>query len=170
MNDKLNDEILFEKIFRCLCRVLKNRKIYHRFRCFVGQNIRLNCIEKYVTHGNGSAFCFVYSQKEMLTLLTKHNHAKIDFDNENYVKSRVTFLLNQILRHSVEKFVGDLKKVDDIGRETFNMVCKDIYGDDFVEETIESLDDISLTENINQLLLKKILEETGIKIEDLPLF
>ena len=55
------------------------------------------------------------------------------------VQMRITQLLNTLLHSCVEKTVGNFSEIECIGQETFNMVCKEIYGDNFVDETEKNI-------------------------------
>jgi len=162
MNIKLDDNLLMDMVFRCLCRVLKNRKIYHRFRCFIGVcgksvyshdlttsvYTMLECMQPYVriAQQGDNPFCHAsnkegifYILRELLgkdNMITKENNG--DMGN---VQMRITQVLNTLLHCCVEKMVGNFSEIERIGQETFNMVCKEIYGDDFVDETEKNIPD-----------------------------
>ena len=160
MNIKLDDNILMDMVFRCLCRVLKNRKIYHRFRCFIGVCDKsiyshdlttsvyamLECMQPYVSDAQqgDNPFCSASNKEDIFSILrkllgkdnmiTKENNGDI-----GKVQMRITQLLNTLLHSCVEKTVGNFSEIECIGQETFNMVCKEIYGDNFVDETEKNI-------------------------------
>ena len=159
MNIKLDDKVLMDMVFKCLCRVLKNRKIYHRFRCFIGYgNISnmyiynhdltttiyssMNSMQRYVADAqNGDNPFYHTSNKEDIfkvlrmvvgkdNMITKENNGDM-----GKVQMRITQLLNTLLHSCVEKTVGNFSEIERIGQETFDMVCREIYGDNFVDKT-----------------------------------
>lgn len=161
MEKELNDRVLMEMVFRCLCRVLKNKKIYHRFRCFVGHGIArksfghnggtFNIVTK-IYDSMSSMQCYIMAaatsdnpffktscKSELFNTLQGMLGADIITEENNgdanKVQTRVMQLLNTLLHCCVEKAVGEMSEVENIGRETFEMICKEIYGDDFVDET-----------------------------------
>lgn len=160
MNTKLDDNVLMDMVFRCLCRVLKNRKIYHRFRCFIGVCDKsiyshdlttsvytiLECMQPYVRDAQqgDNPFASASNREDIFSILrqllgkdnmiTKENNGDM-----GKVQMRITQLLNTLLHSCVEKTVGNFSEIERIGQETFNMVCKEIYGDDFVDETEKNI-------------------------------
>lgn len=162
MKTKLDDNVLMDMVFRCLCRVLKNRKIYHRFRCFIGicdKSIyshdlttsvyaMLECMQPYVREAQqgDNPFCNA-SNKEGIFYILRQLFGKNNMITEENngdigkVQMRITQLLNALLHSCVEKTVGNFSEIERIGQETFDMVCKQIYGDGFVDETEKNIPD-----------------------------
>lgn len=160
MNTKLDDKVLMDMVFRCLCRVLKNRKIYHRFRCFIGTCEKsiysrdltasiygvLECMQPYVRDAQqgDNPFCHAANKEDIFNilrqLLGKDNMiTKENNEDMGKVQMRITQFLNTLLHSCVERTVGNFSEVERIGQETFEMVCKEIYGDDFVDETEKNI-------------------------------
>jgi hypothetical protein len=143
--------------------VLKNRKIYHRFRCFIGYGgmgsktvyshdltttiySNMNSMQYYVAEAqNGdNPFCHTASTEDIFKVLTMvvGDDNKITRENcrdASKVQMRIMQYLNTLLHSCVERIVGGFADVERIGQETFNMVCKEIYGDDFVDETEKNI-------------------------------
>ena len=178
MNGKFSDRDLQILVFKYLCRVLKNRKIYHRFRCFIGNgedvitSTRIPCI-----YGLYSSFqCMkpiihialsqasenpFFSATTMSGVIAAFEAmlGKYDTINEwddGKVQSRITQLINTLIHCCVEKTITDFRQIEDIGRETFDMVCRKVFGDNFIDETEKGLPD-----NI-----KKILEAQRMFMEN----
>ena len=156
MNTKLDDKVLMDMVFRCLCRVLKNKKIYHRFRCFIGiceKSIYshdlttsiytiLKCMQPYVMDAQqgDNPFCSAANREDIFKILKQllGEDNVITKDNSKdvgKVQMRITQILNTLLHSCVERTVNNFLEIESIGQETFEMVCKEIYGDDFVDET-----------------------------------
>jgi hypothetical protein len=76
--------------------------------------------------------------------------------DDGKVQSRITQLINTLIHCCVEKTITDFRQIEDIGRETFDMVCRKIFGNNFVDETEKGLPD-----NI-----KKILEAQRMFMEN----
>lgn len=185
MNGKFSDRDLQILVFKYLCRVLKNRKIYHRFRCFIGngesiiQSTRKPCIYTHepCIYGLYSSFqCMkpivnvalsqtsdnpFFSAATMDSVIAAFEamlgkHDAIDEWDDGQVQSRITQLINTLMHCCVEQTVKDFRQLEDIGRETFDMVCRKIFGNNFVDETEKGLPD-----NI-----KKILEAQRMFMEN----
>lgn len=178
MNGKFSDRDLQILVFKYLCKVLKNRKIYHRFRCFIGNG------EDVITSTRRPCIYGLYSSFQCMkpivgvalsqasenpffrtttiggviavfeAMLGKHD--TIDEWDDGKVQQRITQLINTLIHCCVEKTVKDFRQLEDIGREAFDMVCRKIFGNDFVDETEKELPD-----NV-----KKILEAQRMFMEN----
>ena len=171
MNGKFSDRDLQILVFKYLCRVLKNRKIYHRFRCFIGHNMT-NEYNLYSTFpcmkpiadmassmGTSENPFFNTSTTESVISVFELMLGKYDTIDEwdnGKVQQRITQLINTLMHCCVEKTVKDFRQLEDIGRETFDMVCRKIFGNNFVDETEKEIPD-----NI-----KKILEAQRMFMEN----
>ena len=178
MKRKFSDRDLQILVFKYLCRVLKNRKIYHRFRCFIGNgedvitSTRIPCIYglyssfqcmKPIIHialsqASENPFFRATTIDGVIiafeAMLGKHD--TIDEWDNGQVQTRITQLINTLMHCCVEKTITDFHQLEDIGRETFDMVCRKIFGNNFVDETEKGLPD-----NI-----KKILEAQRMFMEN----
>ena len=180
MNGKFSDRDLQILVFKYLCRVLKNKKIYHKFRCFIGHDMIIlstnsHGMYKYNLYstfpcmkpiadmassmGTSENPFFNASTVEAVISVFEAMFGKYDTIDEwddRKVQSRVTQLINTLMHCCVEKTVKDFRQLEDIGRETFDMVCRKIFGSNFVDETEKELPD-----NI-----KKILEAQRMFMEN----
>lgn len=178
MKRKFSDRDLQILVFNCLCRVLKNRKIYHRFRCFIGNGedvitstrrpciyclySSFQCMKPIISmalyQASENPFFRATTIDSVITafeaMLGKYD--TIDEWDDCKVQQRVTQLINTLMHCCVEKTVKDFRQLEDIGRETFDMVCRKIFGNNFVDETEKGLPD-----NI-----KKILEAQKMFMEN----
>lgn len=163
MNIKLDDKVLMDMVFTCLCRVLKNRKIYHRFRCFIGYGntsnmyiynhdltttiySSMNSMQHYVADAqNGDNPFYHTSNKEDIFKVLKmvvgedNKITKENCHDTNKVQMRIMQCLNTLLHSCVERTVGGFAEVERIGQETFEMICRNVYGDDFIDETEQNI-------------------------------
>ena len=178
MKRKFSDRDLQILVFKYLCRVLKNRKIYHRFRCFIGNGesvisstrrpciyglySSLECMKPIVAVAISQASENPFFRTTTIdgvivafeAMLGKYD--TIDVWDDGQVQKRITQLINTLIHCCVEKAITDFRQLEDIGRETFNMVCRKIFGNNFVDETEKGLPD-----NI-----KKILEAQRMFMEN----
>jgi hypothetical protein len=178
MNGKFSDRDLQILVFKYLCRVLKNKKIYHRFRCFIGYDMTDMTIGGMYKHnfyptfscmkpiadmaldvgGSENPFFYASTVKAVISafeaILGKYD--TIDEWNDGKVQQRITQLINTLIHCCVEKTITDFHQLEDIGKETFDMVCRKIFGNNFVDETEKELPD-----NI-----KKILEAQRMFMEN----
>ena len=179
MNTKLDDKVLMDMVFRCLCRVLKNKKIYHRFRCFIGiceKSIyshdlttsiytTLKCMQPYVRDAQqgDNPFCSAANREDIFKILKQllgeeNVITKDGIKDMGKVQMRITQILNTLLHSCVERTVNNFLEIEGIGQETFEMVCKEIYGDDFVDET-----ENNIPEEVKKLIhaQREYLEHNG---------
>ena len=179
MNTKLDDKVLMDMVFRCLCRVLKNKKIYHRFRCFIGiceKSIyshdlttsiytTLKCMQPYVRDAQqgDNPFCSAANREDIFKILKQllgedNVITKDGIKDMGKVQMRITQILNTLLHSCVERTVNNFLEIESIGQETFEMVCKEIYGDDFVDET-----ENNIPEEVKKLIhaQREYLEHNG---------
>ena len=175
MKRKFSDRDLQILVFKYLCRVLKNRKIYHRFRCFIGHDMTIHGMYKYNLYSTfpcmkpiadmassmGTSENPFFNTSTMETVISVFEamlgrYDTIDEWDNGQVQQRVTQLINTLMHCCVEKTVKDFRQLEDIGRETFDMVCRKIFGNNFVDETEKGLPD-----NI-----KKILEAQRMFMEN----
>jgi len=176
MNGKFTDRDLQILVFKYLCRVLKNRKIYHRFRCFIGNGERVlsvtrrpciyyssfRCMQPIIdvafSQASDNPFFRATTMNGIIAAfeLILGSYDTIDEWDDGKVQTRITQLINTLMHCCVEKTVKDFRQLEDIGRETFDMVCRKIFGNNFVDETEKGLPD-----NI-----KKILEAQRMFMEN----
>ena len=176
MNGKFSDRDLQILVFKYLCRVLKNRKIYHRFRCFIGNGESIisitrrpciyyssfRCMKPIIgvalSQASENPFFHATTIDSVIAvfeaMLGKYD--TIDEWDDGKVQQRITQLINTLIHCCVEKTITDFRQIEDIGRETFDMVCRKIFGNNFIDETEKELPD-----NI-----KKILEAQRMFMEN----
>ena len=144
----LNDKTLAQITYKCMCKVLRKEKMYCQFRCFVGGATSVyrnfSSFESYekmaIKTSNRNPFFRVRTLNEFYcelinasgdsTKITNHNN-----NNAALVQERIMQFINLILHHSVELFINNFSALETIGQEAFNTTCRQIYGNDFVDET-----------------------------------
>lgn len=144
----LNDKALAQITYKCMCKVLRKEKMYCQFRCFVGGATSVYrsfpSFERYekiaIKTSNQNPFFRARTLNEFYCELTNAlgNSTKINKNNNNntaLVQERIMQFINLILHHSVELFINNFLSLETIGEEVFNTTCRQIYGNDFVDET-----------------------------------
>lgn len=181
MRTKIDDKQLRELVYLSLTRVLKNHKIYYKFRCSVGYGknalkrdmttalyCSLGSMHRYVqtARRNGeSPFIRTSTKDDVIKVLCSciDNGKLEDGDySDAKIQERVTQLVNILIHYCVERLIEDFSVVENIGRETFNMVCKKIFGDDFVDETEKDIPN-----HIKEMMKLQQLLKSGMGIKDI---
>lgn len=137
--------------FKTLIRVLKNHKIYPIFRLFIKyqnntdiyKNLNLRSTNtfkaKISNMGGDSPFIYAQNVNDILSIMESlekqmmngHNRGDKNLKTQNLVM----FHTNNLLHFCVERGVKDIRIMGVLGKEAFELTCKKILGDDFVDET-----------------------------------
>ena len=137
-NEKQIEEIVFET----LCRVCKENKIYSYLICSVSlDNYILSSIRTYrniMLYSQENPFAKCNSRSEIIELLkTMKRKYPNEFGDIKKKQMVVMDYVNALIHYCLEIYIckKHIVKIEDIGRETFEMSCKKIFGDDFKDET-----------------------------------
>lgn len=137
-NEKQIEEIVFET----LCRVCKENKIYSYLICSVSlDNYILSSIRTYrniMLYSQDNPFAKCNSRSEIIELLkTMKRKYPNEFGDVKKKQMVVMDYVNALIHYCLEIYIckKHIVKIEDIGRETFEMSCKKIFGDDFKDET-----------------------------------
>ena len=137
-NEKQIEEIVFET----LCRVCKENKIYSYLICSVSlDNYILSSIRTYrniMLYSQENPFAKCNSRSEIIELLkTMKRKYPNEFGDVKKKQMIVMDYVNALIHYCLEIYIckKHIVKIEDIGRETFEMSCKKIFGDDFKDET-----------------------------------
>lgn len=137
-NEKQIEEIVFET----LCRVCKENKIYSYLICSVSlDNYILSSIRTYrniMLYSQDNPFAKCNSRSEIIELLkTMKRKYPNEFGDVKKKQMVVMDYVNALIHYCLEIYIckKHIAKIEDIGRETFEMSCKKIFGDDFKDET-----------------------------------
>lgn len=160
METKVNDKEIAELVFKSLCRTLKNKKIYHRFRCFIGYGHNdnefvsltssiyssLDCMKDIckIARDNCSQnpFYFTSNLQDIYNVMGNLNLERRlgnKESNAGKIQMRITQLINALIHNCVELTVRDFNMLEEIGQATFDLVCTKIFGKDFVDETVDNI-------------------------------
>lgn len=180
MKTKVNDYKLQELAFKCLSRILKNWKLYPKFRCFVGNGSlnrdmtstiysNLKGVRRYVEIArkgkDNNPFYYTKTKEDIFRILNdmvKNEDGSAMKENETAeIQMRLTQYINILLHHCLERVILDLNMIQNIGRETFEMACKILFGDDFVDETEKNIPD-----NIKKMMQAQNMFMRANNIED----
>ena len=145
-----------------LSRVLKNRKLFTKFRCTIGINkispmsnayaILFSWLQKEVYYRNDNPFIHCKSFKDILKILKDVAVGEVDLNNEESIQIRITNSTNFLLHMLLEKNLGDLKTIEKIGEETFNMTCEELFGKGFKDLTVPEGIDMDLILKYNKMI------------------
>ena len=137
-NEKQIEEIVLET----LCRVCKENKIYSYLICSVSlDNYILSSIRTYrniMLYSQENPFAKCNSRSEIIELLkTMKRKYPNEFGDVKKKQMIVMDYVNALIHYCLEIYIckKHIVKIEDIGRETFEMSCKKIFGDDFKDET-----------------------------------
>lgn len=137
-NEKQIEEIVFET----LCRVCKENKIYSYLICSISiDNYILSSIRTYrniMLYSQENPFAKCNSRSEIIELLkTMKRKYPNEFGDVKKKQMVVMDYVNALIHYCLEIYIckKHIVKIEDIGRETFEMSCKKIFGDDFKDET-----------------------------------
>lgn len=133
-------------VYQYLVRVLKNKRLYNLLRLNVGKKA-LNPI--YIFSPNtfkkmcdtnkfnkDNPFNNISSLDSVYKILKEQGHFKLNVNsNDEEIQQVVTDKVNFLIHCLIERGIGNIKELEVIGRETFNLVCRKIYGGDFTEIT-----------------------------------
>jgi hypothetical protein len=144
-----------------LCRVLKNRKLFVNFRGTIGCNTMTFMSIGYLTPivRSSNMFKCQYEHnpfkkckdlKNILDVIASHNHCPLNMDNEASIQNRIIGTTNMLLHVLVERSVNmNIQLLEKIGEETFNITCKELFGNDFKDLTVPEGVDMDIVRKIN---------------------
>ena len=137
-----NEKPIEDIVFQTLCRVCKENKIYSYLICSVSlDNYILSSIRTYrniMLYSQDNPFAKCNSRSEIIELLkTMKRKYPNEFGDVKKKQMVVMDYVNALIHYCLEIYIckKHIVKIEDIGRETFEMSCKKIFGDDFKDET-----------------------------------
>lgn len=128
-------------IFANLCRVIKQRRIYHLFR-----QALFGCCHKHylgfaythygidgISYGEGMPLSDVMNLQQLVGVIKKHitPHGTDEKHKQMYVADEINILIHTL----IEPMVQDKRVCGEIGQEVFDKTCKQIFGKDFKDLT-----------------------------------
>ena len=166
MEVKIKENEIRKLVFKTLCHVLVEKRLYHKFRCCIGH--KNSCTTLYLLLNNSYEFLSLAQRmgkrdNPFLNTTTREDVYELmgnigqpikpqKISNTAIIQNRIITLLNSLLHSCVEYAVKNIMEVEEIGRETFNLVCEQIFGKDFVDETEKDV-----PENVK--MVRKLQEE-----------
>lgn len=168
MKKNVNQKELILMIYKNLMGVLKNKKLYHIFRCNVGNGVD-NLSIRYSTfytfyhikkrHGcdfnpfsskpiNNNPFDCVKNLNELFNKMIEINDANdedIPLMNSKKLQMLILQNINNLLHYCVENYVLDFSLLNEIGKETFDRTCYKLFGEKFVDITCDDIPDKTKT-------------------------
>jgi len=168
----MDSENIVKITVKCFLKVIKYKGFYPIFRCFVGHEAQncgfnysrrcsfpmLECLEPYVTmatmYAHKNMFYYAHSADEIGVIIIKTLPKYAMFFNDEAtnegIEKTVSYIVNTLLMNTIQLSTTNHKSMEQIGREAYNLSCKLIIGDSFVEETEE--DTAKSIKEFNQLL------------------
>ncbi len=158
-NTQITDKEIKETVFRCLCGVLKKHHLYAQFRCMmraaqrprpnhngarltVALNHAIPSIRRFQNeYGRDNLFTQASCKEDIFDMLDKIDKDGIpplrgqELSEIGYCQIKITQYINILLHTCVECYVRDYRLMEKIGGETYDMICKSLFGEDFVDET-----------------------------------
>jgi len=142
---------------KCFIKVLKDMRYYHIFRCSVGHYNggplgerlpvmfpvvdypMIGAIKMFAVRSDPKNNRFYYNQSLSDTVLTLSHEIHFDSfflkfeDKQEAIKMAVSAIINILLFQCLQQFLASVN-IEEIGRSIYNLACKKILGDSFVEE------------------------------------
>lgn len=117
--------------------------MWHIFRCQVGikhPNIYKSMYsrKKIIRYAKDNPCLYANGAEEIIKLMDgwygRYNDIS-QLEEPKFVQHMIMSLVNTLLHFCVERGVEDMSIMETLGREAFEMSCKKILGDDFVDQT-----------------------------------
>lgn len=141
-------------VFRLFLKCVKKHGLYNQFRCSVNvntQDTQNDLFHKinYRSNGNyrnslsrlgsiGSPFMGCRNHKEFLAVLNNSNGGRLMVENTSECQMKLMNMVNFIIHSCIEYSVYDhFEILENLGEETYNEVCKALFGKEFVDKTSE---------------------------------
>ena len=153
-------------VFKNFIAAIKKRGMYTKFRCVVGSNTN-NCISTmygrmhsfytYVNHRNSeNVFVNAGDIGEFLKIMVQQFGGKCgsNFINQENGKLQrhIANCTNMLIHLFIEPWSRDFGFLSEVGGEIFNATCKELLGDDFVDTTEPTPEEIESMKKIQELV------------------
>ena len=138
--------------------------MYPIFKCFVGNSKKpsaskmlydsleglrhINTISQRFRDENVFYRCERFDEMSQRFLQINHQNTPNEYIPQDQIQQLTLKMVNEIIHACLEKAFGDRNMVEEFGREVFEKVGKNICGEDFVDETENTPQEI---ENAKQL-------------------
>ena len=134
-------------VLKNLCRVLKNRNLFVKFRCTIGSNtlnkmsqpylsLMTPILGRYISRiSRESPFGNCGSINDILCTIASGTLLKVDLESEENIQKNITATTNILIHFLLEKNLGSIKEAEKIGEEVFNLTCEGLFGKGFKDLT-----------------------------------
>ena len=150
-------------VLKNLTRVLKNRKLFASFRCTIGINEKSSMSFVYRMMKNAMAnsisinheknpFKKCKNIQDILDVVNNSIRTPLDVRNDASVQRRVIDSLNLLMHVLLERVVKDIRILERIGEETFNMTCEELFGKEFKDLTVPPDVDMDLIRKVGEMM------------------
>lgn len=141
-NKAINDKSVVDTAFKTLCFVLKQRKLYPLFRSKINHHDPNNLFMRYIVSlpnvqiRDENPFIKTKDRWDIYAVLFVNGMTKITEEccSTKTIQMRIADTINIILHHCIEPYFSP-QTAESIGREAFNLTCKEIFGENFVDVT-----------------------------------
>lgn len=162
MKKNLTNSDLAFIVYKNLVKILKSKKLYHIFRCNVGNSIS-NLSVRYsaycicpkhfmdnpfvakVFHREASRSPFGEAKNLSDLFCRMKTCVRCDDNISSISDTRLQMIvlehINNLLHYCVEPTVLDFSLLNSIGNEAFNAVCGELFGEEFVDVTCDCVSD-----------------------------
>jgi hypothetical protein len=161
--------------------VLKKNGMYPMFRCSVGTNTRnvvssiykrMNSFERFhqnqskenVFANAGNIDAFVKMMKEVA-----HGGIGINYNTDDpaQLQGSIANAINMLLHIFIERNVRDIKKLEMLGGQIFDMTCRQIFGGEFEDMLPQPTPEMEKMRNMHEMLVNRGVRPTPEMIEEI---
>jgi hypothetical protein len=156
-------------VLKNISRVLKNHKLFAKFRCTIGyRNGGKMAFPYRITHVMDNTINMLLDNNPFRRCESIEDILKVmsggyefnSYDNDAKVQKKVTDCINMLLHILLERIVqGSFSILEEIGSETFKITCEELFGENFVDHTIPEGVDMNVIHKISEMSRRGELPE-----------
>lgn len=150
-------------VLKNLVRVVKNRKMFASFRCTIGLSeassmsfvyqSSINAMaDSICANGSDNPFKKCKTIKDILDVVNHNSNVVMDVRNDASVQRRVVDSLNYLMHVLLERIVKDIRIIERIGEEVFNMTCEELFGKGFKDLTVPPGVDMDIIRRVGEMV------------------
>ena len=148
--EKLSTKEIRRLVLKNTIRVLRDHRLYYIFRIFVGakrrnayNSLNLNSTTRIKAISNkfrdDNPFYTVRGMKDIILVMSNIekkivDSKEVDAKDAKLIQRMIMEHTNNLLHFCVERGVKNLGMMEVLGKEIFESSCKNIFGEDFVDE------------------------------------
>jgi hypothetical protein len=150
-------------VLKNLTRVLKNRKLFASFRCTIGiaEKSDMSFVYRMLNNAMADSISINYDHnpfkkcktiKDILDVVAAKNSREFNVKDDASVQKRVIDSLNLLMHVLLERIVKDIRTLEGIGEEVFNMTCEELFGKDFKDLTVPPDVDMDIVRKVGEMM------------------